>query len=111
MSRNKFWMLPMVALGLTIIGGALPAQARIFGQAGAVDPSTYNMSDGSVSNMLRPTLVLPQHASVAAAARPADGAKSTGWSPVNGPYTSAKGKALSSNQLPGDATNTRVVDR
>lgn len=96
------------ALGTLVVGGMSSAHAQ---QAGAVDPSYYNTAGPGVVNETRPTLVLPQRANVAAAANPADGAKLAGWSPVGGPYVSASGQALASNQLPGDAPTSQVAGK
>jgi hypothetical protein len=106
MSRLGFWM-PVAALGLALVGGVSVAHAQ---QAGAVDPSTYNLEGPGASNSTRPTLVLPQHVPAEVAQNPGDPGVS-GWSPVGGPYTASNGRALATNQLPGDTAQTNVAGR
>jgi hypothetical protein len=106
MSRLGFWM-PVAALGLALVGGASMAHAQ---QAGAVDPSTYNLEGPGAANAMRPTLVLPHHVPAEVAQNPGDPANA-GWSPVGGPYMSANGRALATNELPGDTAPTNVAGR
>ncbi len=101
-----FMSATTLGLGVMVLGGISAAHAQM---AGAVDPSYYNTAGPGVSNEIRPTLVLPQHPDVAAAANPGDGAKLAGWSPVGGPYMTASGQALATNQLPSEQKATRVA--
>jgi hypothetical protein len=103
MSRLGFWM-PTSALGLAFASGVSMAHAQ---QAGAVDPTTFNLQTG---NQTRPTLVLPEHVPPQVAANTAAHG-SDGWSPAGGPYISADGRVLATNQLPGDTPRTKVAGR
>ena len=108
MSRVAF-SIPVAALCLGLVGGIPPVHARGLGQAGAIDGSTYNIADVGVSNMTRPTLVLPQREPARAATNPDN--TSLGWSRLNGPYTSARGRPLAGPQPSDDMASSRFARR
>jgi hypothetical protein len=107
MSRVAF-VVPAAALAMGLVAGISSADARLLGQAGAVDPSTYNTADPM--NGTRPTLVLPRREPQSATNPPRITA-SRGWSALNGPYTSARGRPLTVPELPGDVAPSTVARR
>jgi hypothetical protein len=107
MTRVTF-VVPAAALAMGLVAGISSADARLPGQAGAVDPSTYNTADPM--NGTRPTLVLPQRVPQSATNPPRITA-SRGWSPLNGPYTSTRGRPLAAPELSNDVAPSTIVRR
>jgi hypothetical protein len=109
MSNTRFWMpVAALCLGMTFAGSLDAAHAQ---QAGATDPSLFNTGGPGQTNDTRPTLVLPDRAPEAAAARPGDAAVNSGWSSAGGPYTDGRGHAVSSRDGTDGATTARLAQR
>jgi hypothetical protein len=100
--------LAALSLGILFAGGISTGHAQ---QAGATDPTLFNTGGPGTTNDTRPTLVLPQRPSATAAAHPGDGAAVSGWSPVGGPYTNSRGRALTSNAATDQAASNRLAQR
>lgn len=94
--------IPLATLCVGLVAGIPAAQAAWFGQAGAVNSSTFNTGDPGATNASRPTLVVPEHVPGRAATDPDRVARQPGWSTLNGPYTSNRGQPLQTRHLPGD---------